>query len=581
MGSYQIPEGNTMTNERTPTVIFGLDGACLDLIRPWLDDGRLPTLNRLIETGGATDLESTVPATTPPGWTSLTTGVNPGKHGIFGFYTRQPGTFETTPVTDRHVHARRLWDYLDIHDDTAVVVNVPVTHPARVINGCLIPGYLAPDEPSTFPSDIISKVGMEGYRIYAPSETASVSDEQLLEEWLELTKSRAELTQRLVDEFDPDLVFLEFQKTDGAVHKFGMGAHVRRIYEVVDTCMAEVLESIEGEPNVFVVSDHGIGQEKRWAVALNTWLSHTGYAETRIGPADRDQWLEQARENRSIKGSPRDSNATTDPSSSSSLSRSYGERLVRGVLGLVGRVGVTKQDFERLLSRLGLYERAIAWLPEGIGSGLRTEVIDREQSLAFYEAMGFSGVDVGVIINDERFYPDGKVKVDRYDEIREDLMDALRELRGPDGQRAFETLRPREHVYTGDRVDMAPDIVLEQSADYVIGSQEPRGQTFIPADGRIDHTRTGLLIAAGPDVREDWELAMSPSILDITPTVLHLREVPLSDRFDGEVLMDIFEEERSPRFDTYEPFEPEDPSGTEADEEELLAERLRDLGYLG
>ena len=570
-----------MTNVNTPTVIFGLDGACFDLIRPWLDDSRLPTLERLIKAGGACDLESTVPATTPPGWTSLTTGVNPGKHGVFGFYTRQRGTYETKPVTDRHVHARRLWDYLNIHGDTAVVVNVPVTHPPRSMKGCLVPGYLAPDKPSTYPSDILARVGMEGYLIYAPSETASVSDAQLLEEWIELTESRAKLTQLLIQEFDPNLVFLEFQKTDGAVHKFGMGAHVRRIYECVDRCMDEILESIDGEPNVFVVSDHGIGQEKRWAVALNTWLSHIGYAETRIGQADRDQWLEQARENRLIEDYPRDSNPTAEPSPSLSHSSSYSERLARGVLGMVGRVGVTKQDLERLLSRIGLYERAVAWLPEGVGSGLQTEVIDHEQSLAFYEAMGFSGVDVGVILNDERFYPDGKVTVDRYDEIREDLIDALRELRGPDGQRAFETVSPREHVYSGDRVDMAPDIVLEQSADYVIGSQEPRGQTFIPADGRIDHTRTGLLIAAGPDVREDWELAMNPSILDITPTVLHLRDVPLSDRFDGEVLIDIFEEKTSPRFETYEPFEPEDPVYTDADEEELLAERLRDLGYLG
>ena len=570
-----------MTNASTPTIIFGLDGACFDLIRPWLNDGGLPTIERLIEAGGACDLESTVPATTPPGWTSLTTGVNPGKHGIFGFYTRQRGTYETTPVTDRHVNARRLWDYLNIHDDTSVVVNVPVTHPARVINGCLVPGYLAPDEPQTYPQDTLAEVGMEGYHIYASSETASVPDDQLLEEWLELTESRADLTRHLIDKFDPDLVFLEFQKTDGAVHKFGIGEHVRRIYECVDSCMADVLESIDGEPNVFVVSDHGIGQEKQWAVALNTWFSRAGYAETRIGQVDQDQWLEQARENRSVEGYPRDSKATEYQSLSPSHSRFYSERLTRGIFGLVGRVGVTKQDFERLLSRIGLYERAVSWLPDGVGSDLQTEVIDRERSLAFYEAMGFSGVDVGVIINDERFYPEGKVKVATYNETREDLMDALGELRGPDGQRAFESVRPREQVYSGENVEMAPDIVLEQSADYVIGSQEPRGQPFIPVDGRIDHTRTGLLIAAGPNVREDWELAMSPSILDITPTVLHLREVPLAERFDGEVLMDIFEERRSPRFETYEPIEPEDPLGTEADEEALLAERLRDLGYLG
>lgn len=71
------------------TIVFGLDGVCFDYIDPWIEDGSLPNLRDLIKKGGRSKLESCVPATTPSGWTSLTTGVNPGKHGIFGFYTRK------------------------------------------------------------------------------------------------------------------------------------------------------------------------------------------------------------------------------------------------------------------------------------------------------------------------------------------------------------------------------------------------------------------------------------------------------------------------------------------------------------
>ncbi len=42
-------------------------------------------LKKLIEKGVFGPLESTIPPITPPAWTSMTTGKNPGKHGIPGF----------------------------------------------------------------------------------------------------------------------------------------------------------------------------------------------------------------------------------------------------------------------------------------------------------------------------------------------------------------------------------------------------------------------------------------------------------------------------------------------------------------
>ena len=40
--------GSAETSDRK-TVVFGLDGACFELIEPWLDAGVLPTLAGLID----------------------------------------------------------------------------------------------------------------------------------------------------------------------------------------------------------------------------------------------------------------------------------------------------------------------------------------------------------------------------------------------------------------------------------------------------------------------------------------------------------------------------------------------------
>ena len=556
--------GSVDTSDRK-TVVFGLDGACFELIEPWLDAGALPTLAGLIDAGGQTALESCVPATTPPAWTSLTTGVNPGKHGVFGFYGRRRGSYDTDPVSDVDVRARRLWDYTTEADLTSLVVNVPVTHPPREIDGALVPGYLSPDPPSTYPDGLLADLGLEEYRVYADSEATDVSEAQLRDEWLALTDSRRELTLALMERYEWDLLFVEFQKTDGAVHKFDDEVNIRRVFERVDDCMASILESVNEEPNVFVVSDHGIGQQKKWSVALNTWLVEQGYAATTVGSAAQESWLAEAATG--IDEGPKSSDAS--------------DGAIGRVLSALSRVGVTKQRLERGLSTVGLYEFAARLAPAGAGDSFEEEVVDEAASRAFYQGTGFSGVDTGVTLNAESFYADGVVSEADYESLREELMEALRNLEGPDGQRPFSSVQPRKAVYEGPAVEYAPDIVLEQSADYVIGSSQPRGQTFIPADeGRIDHTRNGLLVAAGPDIESGWELSRTPPIVDVTPTLLALYGVPLAERFDGKPLLELFDDEPGVETLDYGPMDRREKYGFSDEEERALEERLGAMGYM-
>ncbi|HHT9154142.1 MAG TPA: alkaline phosphatase family protein, partial [Candidatus Hypogeohydataceae bacterium YC40] len=65
-------------------VIVGLDAGSFNIIDAMTGE-ELPFLKGLIKNGVRAGLKSIYPAITPPAWTSLYTGVNPGKHGIFSF----------------------------------------------------------------------------------------------------------------------------------------------------------------------------------------------------------------------------------------------------------------------------------------------------------------------------------------------------------------------------------------------------------------------------------------------------------------------------------------------------------------
>jgi predicted AlkP superfamily phosphohydrolase/phosphomutase len=79
-------------------LVVGLDAATFDLVLPWARSGALPTIGRLLREGAYAPLRSTLPALTPPGWTSAATGRNPGKHNV-QLLPRRAGGLNPAPVT--------------------------------------------------------------------------------------------------------------------------------------------------------------------------------------------------------------------------------------------------------------------------------------------------------------------------------------------------------------------------------------------------------------------------------------------------------------------------------------------------
>ncbi|HLG36987.1 MAG TPA: alkaline phosphatase family protein, partial [Nitrososphaera sp.] len=70
-----------MVKTNRKMVLFGVDGATWTLFSKFIADGDLPNFERVVKGGAHGTLMSTVPAVTVPSWTSMFTGVNPGKHG--------------------------------------------------------------------------------------------------------------------------------------------------------------------------------------------------------------------------------------------------------------------------------------------------------------------------------------------------------------------------------------------------------------------------------------------------------------------------------------------------------------------
>jgi len=109
--------------------VIGLDGATLDLIKPWASQGKLPNLDKVMRQGAYGTLRSTIHPLTAPAWTSFMTGKNPGKHGIFDFISLMPDSYQITYNNALSRKSPSLWRMLSDAGKKVIVINVPFLVP--------------------------------------------------------------------------------------------------------------------------------------------------------------------------------------------------------------------------------------------------------------------------------------------------------------------------------------------------------------------------------------------------------------------------------------------------------------------
>ena len=78
---------------RQRVIVLGFDGVDAKFTERWMNEGKLPNLARLREQGTFRPLRPTLPAQTPVSWSTFSTGIDPGRTGIFDFLRRDPKTY--------------------------------------------------------------------------------------------------------------------------------------------------------------------------------------------------------------------------------------------------------------------------------------------------------------------------------------------------------------------------------------------------------------------------------------------------------------------------------------------------------
>lgn len=558
------------------TVVLGFDALDARYLDRYAD--ALPNFRRLRSRGVEASLESTHPPWTGSAWPSLYTGTDPSHHGVYDFFSSRGYPDEADLVTRGDVDRPAIWNYLSADGAPSVVLNVPVTHPADRIEGVLLPGYLAaedePGHPRGVRNDLGESIGEE-YTIYSDGEISDDPDEKF-DGYLELLDRRRRAGLALLSEHEWEFAFLQVQKTDAVFHNFDDEDRFRAVYRAADRFLGDVLDLIDEETNVVVCSDHGIGPVDGYEIYVNELLRDGGFVTAAEEPSVRSLGLDK----RSLLDGDEGSTATASSERSTTAEGSEPTdgpvaRTARIARSVAERVGVEPSDVYAVAERIGVEEALVRLTPsalrEGIGRG-----VDWRRSTAFCPSASL----MGVRINLEGREPNGRVPRSEYEAVRQEIVDHLSAVRTPDGDPAFEFVRPRDELYDGPRIEDAPDVVFLPAGMNHTVSTVLYGQPFVPHRA-YDHKTDGVFLGAGPGFR-DGATVDRLSITDVAPIAMALLGRPVPARMTGTVPDDLLAVPVSVEEYGDVPFATgrSEARGRSDAPDESMTDRLEDLGYL-
>ncbi|HYN36550.1 MAG TPA: alkaline phosphatase family protein [Actinomycetota bacterium] len=534
-------------------LMLGIDGATFNVLEPAFEAGHMPNLKRLLDRGASGVLTSTVPPYTPPGWTSIFTGVNPGKHGIFGFTLGNVQRNDGLVRLDR-VKAPAIWNAVNAQGGRIGVFNVPMTYPPPVVDGFSVSGMLTPEgggltpDGFTYP-DALAQVISEKIPDYEIDIEVNYDQDWQntdIEERLSrnYTRKRAALELLLQQHEDIRVLFPVLEAPDRVMH-----VH----YKYIDPRQehynrpeaAPIRERVWG---FFDEMDEMIGDYVSWAGEDGFIVTMSDHG---FGPKDKTVNVNLAL-------------------------REW------GLLTLGGAGAVTKSAGVRKVAR-----RAKKVLPKSVwkrAKGVAQSTIDWSKTRAFASPIPQQGIYINLVGRE----PNGIVKESDYESVRDEVIERLASLVDPDdGKPVVDRVYKREEVVFGPEAQWAPDlfpVCRAYSYEMSDGLYSPSVLDDYRKLPRGFHQMDGIFGIAGPGIPQ--KSGLEGHLYDIMPTALYLADLKIPEGLDGKVLTEAlpgFEAHRPIRIEKMElPLAGDGAVATPYSEEEeaQIEESLRNLGYL-
>jgi len=501
---------------------IGLDGGTFDLIDPFIKKGHLPNIKKLIDGGARATLNSVILPFTPQAWGSFMTGVNPGKHGVFGFKQKADSDYSFQFVNNRSLKTKTLWNILSEMNKKVILINIPMTYPPEEGNGILIGGMDSPgiDSNFTYPAEIkelLSKV-VEDYVIHlhvgAGYLDSDAKRRKAVEGLLKMIDARERAVLYFMDKYPWNFYAVNFSATDQVQHhfwKYMEGENefkdaILTIYKRVDEAIGKIMAKFGNETTLFIMSDHGAGAASDVVFFIDEWLKEKGLLTFK----------------------------------KVALITSIKRRIIKFLLTLLSKK--LSSGIKDTLMRIfpGLRVKSQGYILRSLIDWTGTKVFSGEHEATL--RINLKGRDQKGIVNENE-----------YDDVRDYLIKELAALKHPEtGEKIVGKVYKKEELYEGTYLKAAPDLIIcAKDFAHQIRGGPYRRRTYRKVVSKKDprdffvngvHRLNGIFIAYGKGIKSN--LFLPPlSIMDLFPTVLYSLGLEIPKAVDGRLVKEIFNED--------------------------------------
>ncbi|MBX7165579.1 MAG: alkaline phosphatase family protein [Pirellulales bacterium] len=522
------------------TVLLGLDGATFTILDHLVATGVMPHLGEMYRRGARALLGSTPLPLTPQAWTTMATGRNPGHHGIADWIRCEQGASGTYCHLNnaRDNHCETLWSYASRQGKRVTVLNYFGLAPPSPINGHTMPGFTSGRHlrRSSYPADLFARLeGVSGFDVKV-----------------------------LGMDFDVEMQGLQEMDHENWARWIDHQIARDRVWMSV---MEHLMRTEPSDLTAMVLD----GTDK---------LQHLAYRflDPALRPAQPTPWEQQVTER------------------CQAYYRQVDDFLGRlaelvgawGRLFIVSDHGFTGTQEIVYINRWLCDQGLLHWrgeVPEDQAEACQTDrpaqdanLVDLERSRAY----ALTPSSNGVFLN---------VPPSEYVAFRDDLIDKLLALRGPDGGQVITEVKKREDWFAGPYINHFPDLTLtlrDHGFVSVLNGRAPVVPRSVPNG---THHPDGILVATGTGVQAGVD-AGKYYLLDIAPLLAHSLGLEIPADYEGELPERIYDpaylaSDRPRQAQAAaEPAPASVASGgdaageLDAEDEAIIMARLKSLGYI-
>lgn len=436
-------------------MVIGIDGLDIELINKF--EKELPNFRKLKEQSPDVKLFSVFPPDSPTAWASIYTGKNPAEHGFVFF--RDPFTdAEYGGHLKNNVSGKTFWDDAGKRLNKKVCILFPHGgYPAWPVNGVMIGRTTEVDikkfDIDCWPEELETKYDFSGLK---PLTSYPVRLGDMIEPTKDVILNEVALGLKLYDDIDWDLFFYYSSSIDNIQHLFWMyndkddpfyeeGNPYENVildfYKFYDRdVIGPFLNKVDEKTALIVLSDHGHAMRPVKVVNINEILRRNGFLKLKEGNSKMDALMTN------MKGT---------------------------ALSLIDRY--------RFIGKLA--SRVLRMFPRGLELYVNTTPINGSESICYLSDPS-GGVKsysyAGIRIN-------RNLASDSYESIRDDLIELLLSIRGPEGEKLVEWAIRREDLYRGDHIAKYPDIIFKLDDEWGVG-WDVNGEIFSRSNSHRLHS---------------------------------------------------------------------------------------------